>query len=162
MPSALRPLRDKRLALKRLLKTLDPQDPHTRSMRRRYKAVVDALKWLTVVAYGRLGFANSTFGRINAHEVVSFPFEEGHHPRQTGGGGEGLPGPAPVRGQPVRLPARGFPRGLSGPGAADRAGDAFADRTAKGLSVVRLPGDTREPQHIRCQPFLRSGGGRRP
>ncbi|MFH1185619.1 MAG: DNA polymerase domain-containing protein [Chloroflexota bacterium] len=72
MPTALRPLRDKRLALKRLLKTLDPQDPHHRSMRRRYKAVVDALKWLTVVAYGRLGFANSTFGRINAHEVVSF------------------------------------------------------------------------------------------
>jgi DNA polymerase elongation subunit (family B) len=25
-----------------------------------------------VVAYGRLGFANSTFGRINSHEVVSF------------------------------------------------------------------------------------------
>ncbi|MFN2185861.1 MAG: DNA polymerase domain-containing protein, partial [Anaerolineae bacterium] len=72
MPTALRPLRDKRLALKRLLKTLDPHDPHTRSMRRRYKAVVDALKWLTVVAYGRLGFANSTFGRINAHEVVSY------------------------------------------------------------------------------------------
>jgi DNA polymerase-2 len=72
MPEALRPLRDKRLRLKRLLKTLDPQDPHHRSMRRRYKAVVDALKWLTVVAYGRLGFANSTFGRINAHEVVSF------------------------------------------------------------------------------------------
>ena len=37
-----------------------------------YKAVVDALKWLTVVAYGRLGFANSTFGRINSHEVVSY------------------------------------------------------------------------------------------
>jgi DNA polymerase-2 len=72
MPCALRPLRDKRLALKRLLKTLDPQNPRSRSMRRRYKAVVDALKWLTVVAYGRLGFANSTFGRINAHEVVSF------------------------------------------------------------------------------------------
>ncbi|HEX8990400.1 MAG TPA: DNA polymerase domain-containing protein, partial [Anaerolineales bacterium] len=35
-------------------------------------AVVDALKWLTVVAYGRLGFANSTFGRINSHEVVSY------------------------------------------------------------------------------------------
>jgi len=72
MPTALRPLRDKRLKLKRLLKTLDPQDAHFRSMCRRYKAVVDALKWLTVVAYGRLGFANSTFGRINAHEVVSF------------------------------------------------------------------------------------------
>lgn len=72
MPCALRPLRDKRLALKRLLKTLDPKDPRSDPMRRRTKAVVDALKWLTVVAYGRLGFANSTFGRINAHEVVSF------------------------------------------------------------------------------------------
>ncbi len=72
MPTALRPLRDKRLKLKRLLKTLDLNDPRQRSMRRRYKAVVDALKWLTVVAYGRLGFANSTFGRINAHEVVSY------------------------------------------------------------------------------------------
>ena len=72
MPSALQPLRDKRLALKRMLKGLDKSDPRTRSMRRRYKAVVDALKWLTVVAYGRLGFANSTFGRINSHEVVSF------------------------------------------------------------------------------------------
>lgn len=71
MPCALRPLRDKRLALKRLLKTLDQHDPRTDSLRRRTKAVVDALKWLTVVAYGRLGFANSTFGRINAHEVVS-------------------------------------------------------------------------------------------
>ena len=72
MPCALRPLRDKRLALKRLLKSLDKKDARTRSLRRRYKAVVDALKWLTVVAYGRLGFANSTFGRINSHEVVSF------------------------------------------------------------------------------------------
>ena len=72
MPCALKPLRDKRLALKRRLKELDKKDPLTRSLRRRYKAVVDALKWLTVVAYGRLGFANSTFGRINSHEVVSF------------------------------------------------------------------------------------------
>ena len=38
----------------------------------RYKAYKNALKWLCVVAYGRLGFANSTFGRINSHEVVSF------------------------------------------------------------------------------------------
>ncbi len=72
MPCALRPLRDKRLALKRLLKSLDKDDARTRALRRRYKAVVDALKWLTVVAYGRLGFANSTFGRINSHEVVSY------------------------------------------------------------------------------------------
>ena len=72
MPSALQPLRDKRLALKHLLKSMDKNDARTRSLRRRYKAVVDALKWLTVVAYGRLGFANSTFGRINSHEVVSY------------------------------------------------------------------------------------------
>ncbi len=72
MPAALRPLRDKRLALKRLVKSLDKQDPRFHLLRKRYKAVIDALKWLTVVAYGRLGFANSTFGRINAHEVVSF------------------------------------------------------------------------------------------
>ncbi len=72
MPSALRPLRDKRLALKRLLKSINKNDAHARALWRRYKAVVDALKWLTVVAYGRLGFANSTFGRINSHEVVSY------------------------------------------------------------------------------------------
>ncbi len=72
MPCALRPLRDKRLAMKHLLKHLSGDDPRTRSLQRRYKAVVDALKWLTVVAYGRLGFANSTFGRINSHEVVSY------------------------------------------------------------------------------------------
>jgi len=71
VPAALRPLRDKRLKLKRLLKALDQRDPHYRSMRCRYKAVLDALKWLAVVAYGRLGFANDTFGRINAYEVVS-------------------------------------------------------------------------------------------
>jgi len=66
VPETLRPLRDKRVTLKRLLKTLDKDDPR----RRRYKLVAKALKWLTVVAYGRLGYANSTFGRINAHEVV--------------------------------------------------------------------------------------------
>jgi len=73
VPDTLRPLRDKRVALKRLLKTLDQDDP----LRRRYKLVAKALKWLTVVAYGRLGYANSTFGRINAHEVV------GHIGRQV-------------------------------------------------------------------------------
>ena len=72
MPETLEPMRDKRLALKRLLKKLDKNDPRHRSIRGRYKAMVEALKWLTVVAYGRLGYANSTFGRINAHEVVSF------------------------------------------------------------------------------------------
>jgi DNA polymerase-2 len=66
VPETLRPLRDKRVALKRLLKTLDADDPR----HRRYKSLTKALKWLTVVAYGRLGYANSTFGRIDAHEMV--------------------------------------------------------------------------------------------
>ena len=72
IPQTLKSMRDKRLSLKRLLKSMDKNDPRQRASHRRYKAVSDALKWLTVVCYGRLGFANSTFGRINAHEVVSY------------------------------------------------------------------------------------------
>ncbi len=72
IPQTLKSMRDKRLSLKRLLKSMDKNDPRHRVSHRRYKAVSDALKWLTVVCYGRLGFANSTFGRINAHEVVSY------------------------------------------------------------------------------------------
>ena len=71
VPQTLKSMRDKRLALKRFLKAIDKNDHRSRASHRRYKAVSDALKWLTVVCYGRLGFANSTFGRINAHEVVS-------------------------------------------------------------------------------------------
>jgi len=81
IPQTLQPMRDKRLALKRLLKSISKDDPRHRATRRRYKvvaeflnyeAVSDALKWLTVVCYGRLRFANSIFGRINSHEVVSY------------------------------------------------------------------------------------------
>lgn len=72
IPQTLKSMRDKRLALKRLIKSMDKNDPRHRNSYRRYKAVSDSLKWLTVVCYGRLGFANSTFGRINAHEVVSY------------------------------------------------------------------------------------------
>ena len=68
IPATLRPMVDKRVKIKRLLKTMDKNDPRYP----RYKATKNALKWLCVVAYGRLGFANSTFGRINSHEVVSF------------------------------------------------------------------------------------------
>ena len=68
VPEALEWMVRKRVQLKRRLKAMDKQDPHYV----RYKAYADALKWLCVVAYGRLGFANSTFGRINSHEVVSF------------------------------------------------------------------------------------------
>lgn len=81
IPQTLQPMRDKRLALKRLLKSVDKNDPCYHSVNRRYKvaerlsnfeAIVDALKWLTVVCYGRLRFANSIFGRINSHEAVSY------------------------------------------------------------------------------------------
>lgn len=80
VPQTLRPMRDKRLALKKLLKSMSKDDPRYHETSRRCKAVdqfqnfdaiVDALKWLTVVCYGRLRFANSVFGRINSHEAVS-------------------------------------------------------------------------------------------
>ena len=68
VPATLQPMVEKRIKIKRLLKKMDKND----SRYIRYKAYKNALKWLCVVAYGRLGFANSTFGRINSHEVVSF------------------------------------------------------------------------------------------
>ncbi|HLO27721.1 MAG TPA: DNA polymerase domain-containing protein [Anaerolineales bacterium] len=66
--ATLRPMVKKRVEIKRRLKRMDKHDERYFH----YKAVKNALKWLCVVAYGRLGFANSTFGRINSHEVVSF------------------------------------------------------------------------------------------
>jgi DNA polymerase-2 len=68
IPATLRPMVEKRIKIKRRLKKMNKNDSHYS----RYKAYKNALKWLCVVAYGRLGFANSTFGRINSHEVVSF------------------------------------------------------------------------------------------
>jgi DNA polymerase-2 len=68
IPATLSPMVEKRIQIKRLLKKMDENDPNYL----RYKAIKDALKWLCVVAYGRLGFANSTFGRINSHEVVGY------------------------------------------------------------------------------------------
>ena len=68
VPAALRRMVKKRIRVRRRLKTMDKDDARYV----RYQAYSNALKWLCVVAYGRLGFANSTFGRINSHEVVSF------------------------------------------------------------------------------------------
>ena len=72
IPQTLSLIRDKRLALKHWLKSIDKNDPRYRADRHRYKVLANSLKWLTVVCYGRLGFANSIFGRLNAHEVVSY------------------------------------------------------------------------------------------
>ncbi len=68
VPGALRHVVQKRIKIRRYLKHMDKDEER----HARYKAYSNALKWLCVVAYGRLGFANSTFGRINSHEVVSF------------------------------------------------------------------------------------------
>ncbi|HEX6033428.1 MAG TPA: DNA polymerase domain-containing protein, partial [Anaerolineales bacterium] len=68
VPAALRRMVKKRIRVRRRLKTMKENDARYA----RYQAYSNALKWLCVVAYGRLGFANSTFGRINSHEVVSF------------------------------------------------------------------------------------------
>ena len=68
IPAALGRMVEKRVRIKQVLKKLDRNDERYV----RYKAYSNGLKWLCVVAYGRLGFANSTFGRINSHEVVSF------------------------------------------------------------------------------------------
>ena len=72
IPQTLSLMRNKRLALKQRLKSIDKSDPRYRASHHRYKILATSLKWLTVVCYGRLGFANSIFGRLNAHEVVSY------------------------------------------------------------------------------------------
>lgn len=72
IPQTLRPMRDKRLELKRILRMPHKNDKQHNRLRAFFKSVVDGIKWLTVVCYGRLGFANSRYGRINAHEVVSY------------------------------------------------------------------------------------------
>lgn len=68
IPATLKPMVEKRVKIKKLLKQISKEDPRYLY----FKACKNALKWLCVVAYGRLGFANSTFGRINSHEIVSF------------------------------------------------------------------------------------------
>ena len=68
VPATLRPMVEKRVKIKKRLKGMAKNDERYF----RYMAYSNALKWLCVVAYGRLGFANSTFGRLNSHEVVSF------------------------------------------------------------------------------------------
>ena len=68
VPETLKPMIDKRVTLKRILKTMEKADPR----RRRYKSQADAMKNLGIVSNGRMGFANSIFGRINAFEAISY------------------------------------------------------------------------------------------
>ncbi len=68
MPKALRPLLEKRIALKKRLamqKVWYPPD------RERIEHRASALKWLLVVCFGYLGYKNARFGRIEAHQAVT-------------------------------------------------------------------------------------------
>lgn len=67
VPQTLRPLLEKRLALKRRLTELDPRDCRYKAI----KARAAALKWLLVVCFGYLGYKNARFGKIESHEAVT-------------------------------------------------------------------------------------------
>jgi DNA polymerase II len=67
VPQTLRPLLEKRLALKRWIGELDPRDCRIKKL----KARSAALKWLLVVCFGYLGYKNARFGRIESHEAVT-------------------------------------------------------------------------------------------
>jgi DNA polymerase-2 len=67
VPQALRPLLEKRVALKYRLLELPAWD----ARRKRDKARASALKWLLVTCFGYLGYKNARFGRIEAHQAVT-------------------------------------------------------------------------------------------
>jgi DNA polymerase-2 len=67
IPQALKPLLEKRLAIKNLMQRLDERDCEYAKLRERSAA----LKWLLVVCFGYLGYKNARFGRIESHEAVT-------------------------------------------------------------------------------------------
>lgn len=67
IPKTLRPLLEKRLALKRMYTDLNPRDCRVSSLKNRSSA----LKWLLVVCYGYLGFHKAKFGKIESYEMVT-------------------------------------------------------------------------------------------
>jgi len=67
VPLTLKPLYEKRVALKMHQALCAKNDP----MIKRDKARSSALKWLLVVCFGFLGYKNARFGRIEAHEAVT-------------------------------------------------------------------------------------------
>lgn len=67
IPQALKPLLEKRIAMKDLVQQLDERDFRMRALKER----AAALKWLLVVCFGYLGYKNARFGRIESHEAVT-------------------------------------------------------------------------------------------
>jgi len=67
VPLTLRPLLEKRIALKQRSLSLPKWDPR----HRKDKSRSSAHKWLLVTCFGYLGYKNARFGRIEAHEAVT-------------------------------------------------------------------------------------------
>ncbi len=67
VPKALRPLLEKRIAMKKYLASKPSWDPFRKNFSRR----ASALKWLLVTCFGYLGYKNARFGRIEAHQAVT-------------------------------------------------------------------------------------------
>ena len=67
VPLTLKPLYEKRVAIKMRMATLRKNDP----IAKRDSARASALKWLLVVCFGFLGYKNARFGKIESHEAVT-------------------------------------------------------------------------------------------
>jgi DNA polymerase-2 len=67
VPKTLRPLIEKRIALKAAIKDMDRRDCRYQF----YQGRIQALKWLLVVCFGYLGYKNARFGRIESHMAVT-------------------------------------------------------------------------------------------
>lgn len=67
IPQTLKPLLDKRIALKARLAEL----AHWHPSYARYKVCAAAHKWLLVTCFGYLGYRNARFGRIESHQAVT-------------------------------------------------------------------------------------------
>ncbi|HPY33974.1 MAG TPA: DNA polymerase domain-containing protein [Anaerolineaceae bacterium] len=67
VPLTLKPIYEKRVALKTKTRSYPPDHPMAKTL----KARSSALKWLLVVCFGFLGYKNARYGRIEAHEAVT-------------------------------------------------------------------------------------------
>lgn len=69
VPLTLKPLYQKRVEIKHcLMKCKDKKG----AIAKNFASRASALKWLLVVCFGFLGYKNARFGRIEAHEAVTF------------------------------------------------------------------------------------------
>ena len=67
VPLTLKPLYEKRVAIKLKIRSYPENHPLVKNLKER----AAALKWLLVVCFGFLGYKNARYGRIEAHEAVT-------------------------------------------------------------------------------------------